>query len=154
MKCPNCNKETENDSKFCSNCGAKMELHCPKCNDIIKRNDKFCSNCGYKLEDEKKNTHIETNIEKDKDAKRTEEISKIMLIVVLVIIGLFCLFGYIFEHGNSNTYSKKDTRSNAMKYIDGDLGWDDLTFEEQEQAGRIMDFGVKHGVWLKKWKDD
>ena len=51
MKCPNCNEEIEDDSKFCSQCGTKIEQSCPKCNNVISQDAKFCSNCGYKLVD-------------------------------------------------------------------------------------------------------
>ena len=102
MKCPNCNEEIENDSKFCSNCGAKMELHCPKCNDIIKSNDKFCSNCGYKLTSTDKNVDLKNNTntfenkkyEEDQEKKQIQELKEyriaciILYIIWLLVLGL------------------------------------------------------------------
>lgn len=57
MKCPNCNKEVPNGSKFCNHCGSKLEvtLACtnPNCVDfgkyILPSDSKFCPTCGNKL---------------------------------------------------------------------------------------------------------
>ena len=49
--CQNCGAPLANDDKFCTNCGAKVdvELKCSKCGATIAQGDKFCTNCGNKL---------------------------------------------------------------------------------------------------------
>ncbi len=51
MKCPKCNFELKEGSKFCSVCGNKIENVCSKCGGQISENDKFCSNCGANLQE-------------------------------------------------------------------------------------------------------
>ena len=48
-KCPNCQSEIQNDSKFCPNCGTNLlNLKC-KCGAVINPNMKFCAECGTKI---------------------------------------------------------------------------------------------------------
>lgn len=59
MKCPNCNAEIADTSKFCSKCGTKIEaatvtqkskpeetVECIKCGAELKKGAKFCAKCG------------------------------------------------------------------------------------------------------------
>lgn len=52
MKCPKCNAEVSDKSKFCTHCGAKLEVRpekgsfCVKCGAPLKEGAKFCSKCG------------------------------------------------------------------------------------------------------------
>lgn len=47
--CPSCGKPA-GSGKFCSNCGASMELKiCPSCGHKNSQTVKFCGNCGAKL---------------------------------------------------------------------------------------------------------
>ncbi len=58
--CPNCNTQIEEDLKFCTDCGTKIEqnnnqqivekMNCPKCSAKIPPNNKFCVECGTKIE--------------------------------------------------------------------------------------------------------
>lgn len=51
-KCPNCGKEISENSKFCSNCGAKIETsYCKNCGEKLEPGAKFCSNCGTRREE-------------------------------------------------------------------------------------------------------
>lgn len=53
IKCPECGKENNSDSKFCANCGKKIITEkkiCPKCKTENLNNFKYCSNCGESLE--------------------------------------------------------------------------------------------------------
>lgn len=45
MICPKCGKETES-SKFCMECGAKLQTICYKCSAEIPIGSKFCPECG------------------------------------------------------------------------------------------------------------
>ena len=41
-----CGHKVMPGSKFCSECGMKLELECPWCGSSIVPGSKFCSNCG------------------------------------------------------------------------------------------------------------
>ncbi len=54
--CPNCEKPTTADKKFCPDCGAKLPEHtvaegavCSSCGMQNKLGEKFCASCGTKL---------------------------------------------------------------------------------------------------------
>lgn len=48
-KCPVCGAENENDSNFCSECGAKLRIICPACGEELRTDSRFCDKCGYRL---------------------------------------------------------------------------------------------------------
>jgi class 3 adenylate cyclase/tetratricopeptide (TPR) repeat protein len=49
MKCSECESELPNGSKFCKECGKKLELTCPGCGKNIPPDSKFCLECGHDL---------------------------------------------------------------------------------------------------------
>ena len=57
VKCPNCGKVLEEGTKFCPECGTKIEVKqkltkCPNasCSKPLSGEEKFCINCGAKIE--------------------------------------------------------------------------------------------------------
>ena len=50
MKCPKCQFDNPQDSKFCLECGQKLELGCPECGKALPIGAKFCNECGCNLE--------------------------------------------------------------------------------------------------------
>ena len=52
MKCPHCQVTYTEDSKFCSQCGHKLEVVCARCQTVCKPGSKFCSECGRLLSGE------------------------------------------------------------------------------------------------------
>ena len=49
MKCLKCQFENREKSRFCIECGNKLEINCPKCNNLNPPGSKFCEECGHKL---------------------------------------------------------------------------------------------------------
>lgn len=51
MKCMNCGCELDEQAKFCSNCGEKVEKveKCPHCGCLLEKNVKFCGMCGHPI---------------------------------------------------------------------------------------------------------
>jgi len=49
VKCPKCQTENPETRKFCSECGAKLQLICPQCGFENLPKDKFCGECGHDL---------------------------------------------------------------------------------------------------------
>ncbi len=49
--CPACGKSLATDSKFCPDCGAKIndDTQCSKCKTKLSPGAKFCGNCGEKV---------------------------------------------------------------------------------------------------------
>ena len=45
-----CECGSENEGKFCTNCGSPKPRICKKCNNKLSKDSKFCSNCGEKNE--------------------------------------------------------------------------------------------------------
>ena len=53
--CPSCGAINPPDTKFCAECGAKMEKSeprriCPECGAVVTGDGKFCGDCGAKVE--------------------------------------------------------------------------------------------------------
>jgi class 3 adenylate cyclase len=51
MKCPKCQFENPENSKFCGECGSSFEMEevCPNCGSKPPTRFKFCNECGYDL---------------------------------------------------------------------------------------------------------
>jgi Double zinc ribbon len=49
MSCPHCRHENPAGAKFCSGCGARLDLVCPSCNHPNQVGSRFCNACGHRL---------------------------------------------------------------------------------------------------------
>ncbi len=53
--CPTCHKVNKPGTKYCENCGTKLEVAepqvktCPSCGTVVQEGTKFCSSCGQKV---------------------------------------------------------------------------------------------------------
>ena len=54
VECNSCHAKVKKDSKFCPECGNKIEIKksvfCSECGTPIPAGAKFCANCGNKVE--------------------------------------------------------------------------------------------------------
>jgi hypothetical protein len=60
MKCPECKIELPEGSKFCNECGKKLEVGCSECGHANPPASKFCLECGHSL-----TSPVETSLPKD-----------------------------------------------------------------------------------------
>ncbi|MBE9530680.1 MAG: zinc ribbon domain-containing protein, partial [Proteobacteria bacterium] len=49
MQCPECQFDNPAGSKFCNECGSKLDITCPNCNNLNPAGSKFCNECGHGL---------------------------------------------------------------------------------------------------------
>jgi class 3 adenylate cyclase/tetratricopeptide (TPR) repeat protein len=49
INCPNCGTENRDGSKFCNECGSRLDLQCADCGKVNPPRSKFCSECGGRL---------------------------------------------------------------------------------------------------------
>jgi class 3 adenylate cyclase/tetratricopeptide (TPR) repeat protein len=49
MKCPQCQNENPDGSKFCGECGVQFERICPTCSSVNPPRSKFCGECGHQF---------------------------------------------------------------------------------------------------------
>ncbi len=49
MNCPKCRSENSEGTKFCRECGARLERVCPQCHAASPPHFKFCRECGHPL---------------------------------------------------------------------------------------------------------
>lgn len=52
IQCPKCKAEVEENNKFCTECGEKIDaqITCPQCSTMVPPGTKFCTECGANLE--------------------------------------------------------------------------------------------------------
>lgn len=95
MKCGKCGIEIKEGTKFCTNCGSKVDelpskKYCAKCGKELNSNEKFCKSCGQMSETPKNNN-----------------INFKPIIIILIIAGVL---GYFIFKDNS-----KETGINLSK---------------------------------------
>ena len=74
MKCSQCDYQNPDDSKFCGECGNKLELICPNCNCQNPPNHKFCNECGQNLSaDSQPIQSVSTSIPEDEKLTKIQK---------------------------------------------------------------------------------
>src|ERR1700716_3205758 len=49
MECPQCRRANPPETKFCGECGTRLQSLCPACQAVNPSTNKFCSECGQRL---------------------------------------------------------------------------------------------------------
>src|SRR6266436_8059125 len=49
MECPQCRHANPPETKFCGECGTRLQSFCPACQAVNPPSNKFCSECGQRL---------------------------------------------------------------------------------------------------------
>src|SRR5437867_12190404 len=49
MECPSCRHANPPGTKFCGECGTRLQSLCPACQTVNPPTNKFCSECGQPL---------------------------------------------------------------------------------------------------------
>lgn len=126
IKCKECNKEIEDNTKQCPNCGYKNKLDldlylkvkeynkCPKCGNKISKNDSFCTKCGYKKNNFKSKT---SNIKELIKViyKRNKFISKIIIALILLVI-----IGVIYTNNFNSDMLKAEEYYNNKEFYEAE----------------------------------
>lgn len=47
--CPKCHCANAKESRFCKNCGERLEFTCPHCGSYVGPDSMYCSHCGKKI---------------------------------------------------------------------------------------------------------
>lgn len=127
MKCPNCQNDIYDDSKYCPYCGQSLQEKCPKCGYVVSSDDRFCSQCGYGLKTSEKieGYYVPINDEKEKLNKAFDEIFEEQVYeapkdkvrwkpIGIGLLVLALLFGISYVYLSS--LSNNDTNINQPSY--------------------------------------
>ena len=93
ITCPKCNKELNDDVKFCDGCGAKIykTIFCPKCGKQTSTEFAFCQSCGASITDVPVEARPAALAEKKKFPKKTiifGGIGVALAVVLILVISL------------------------------------------------------------------
>lgn len=100
MKCPKCQHENPDGSKFCEQCGEPLDKQprfCPKCGVELSANVSFCPNCGCR---------VSANVSKNTSAKSGKQPSnqgnsnvwKIVAVVAAIAVIGFGVWKFLFAN--------------------------------------------------------
>lgn len=137
ITCPNCNKQLEDGTKFCDNCGKQIieTIFCQNCGKETSTEFAFCQNCGASLSDE---AIVSDNGKKKKFAlpKRPFKISKKLIAIgsaciALVLVAAIVL-STLFSGGGSNNF--------ALYLKDGEVYFTNISkIEPWQVTTRLID---------------
>lgn len=126
MKCPYCQKELPEESKFCSFCGNEIKDNkkiCPECQNEENIDAIYCSQCGYNF--------LKKDNEQLNDKKEDEELSRVkkknkkkdhkkLYIIIGIIIALFVLAGatyFVFFKEDKTATETVSTKNNKKEEL-------------------------------------
>lgn len=137
ITCPNCNKQLEDGTKFCDNCGKQIieTIFCQNCGKETSTEFAFCQNCGASLSDE---AIISDNGKKKKFAlpKLPFKISKKLIAIGSACIALVLVAAIVlttlFSGGGNNNF--------ALYLKDGEMYFTNISkIEPWQITTRLID---------------
>lgn len=156
MNCPACNKEINDNAKFCKYCGKKIDsaksipevtedivveevlfIKCPSCGKDMHHHKAFCTNCGSalnKLDDKKP---VEYNLKNETSERQNKKRFKIILCIVLILIIAGVVVTTLhFKNSNINKAENVVENSDEDEVKDEK---DDTDFSEDNEENGIID---------------
>lgn len=178
MRCPKCNAPLEDDSQFCSECGAKIERqveeshekYCMNCGTKLFEDAAFCSECGASQDGKQQKEYVQKeNVQKENTQRAVPQepadvykkkggglpvILIITAIVILVVGGI----GYMIYH--SFIAPAKDVTSDweVEENVDDseEIDPDDVDIDAVEDSYCTLEGTLErdsNGEYLLEWED-
>ncbi len=169
IKCPNCNKELIDGTKFCDDCGAAIPtaVFCPNCGSMTSADSAFCESCGTPMAAPAAESFpapaeeipaVTDSEPKAPAGKKPLPKNALLMggIAVAVVAILVVVLIAIFGGKKENNY--------ALYAKDGNLFYSDLKskkafqvsnrlYEEEMDAGSLKDSISSDGVYAQVSKD-
>lgn len=156
-KCKYCGIPLDDDSLFCVNCGAKVELQgktCPHCGAEVEEDSAFCTKCGTKLT-EQVAPSLSFSQEKPHECEREEKKNRKKWYIsgAIVAIALLAIGGYfVFQHHNKTQNEESVALSSEEEsfFVERIRNWDEMhnskKFDDSENcpyAETVYFFGTR-----------
>ena len=156
MKCSVCDKEINDNARFCKYCGSKMEgmnsektnsvlqeglafIICQNCGKSINSTKSFCTNCGtsLKLNNEKADGH--NVVVSKKEVKRKSQKKGLLIATIVFIIVVAGAFGAIIHF---NSLDNIKSNNNSVKRSERETERADI----EEETGTSVEIEKKQNL--------
>ena len=126
IRCPKCNKELEDGSKFCDACGARIyeTIYCPNCGEPTSTESAFCQKCGAPITED-----IEVPADSEAPAQPQEKQSPLRAlprkaialggIAVIAVVAVVLVVTSLLSGGSGSDYS--------LYFKEGEIFYTDYT---------------------------
>lgn len=129
MRCNNCGAELQDNAKFCTSCGSKVEnvgpqagpRHCPNCGSQLAGDASFCTNCGQRVGGPVRQAAPRNNyIRPRQNQANAKKLGLIIGGVVLALLLLIFVILPLFKSG----FSEKESAKMVEETFNGMLNFD------------------------------
>lgn len=129
MRCNNCGAELQDNAKFCTSCGSKVESvgpqagpkHCPNCGSQLAGDASFCTNCGQRVGGPVRQAAPRNNyIRPRQNQANAKKLGLIIGGVVLALLLLIFVILPLFKSG----FSEKESAKMVEETFNGMLNFD------------------------------
>ena len=170
MRCPECNKEINDNAKFCKYCGKKIEdnnsisgnseeipveeplfIACPNCGREMQEDKAFCTNCGNPLNGAVTKEEI---LDKEKpNTPKRKSFKVILCLVALLIIGGAVIAAKHFLKFNDNESDRAVEKTDESGREDDEDVKSVLGGEEKDSSAEETEPGVDAEAEILKSND-